>query len=156
MNQIKQIKGMKHIKQQIGSSLMMVMLIGIMVLNGCKNNDPQPETEHVKAQLIANTWKIQNVTVDDTDQSALFTGLTLSFTESSYATTNGGAVWPASGTWMFSDDTAKKIQRSDGLEITVVEVSATNLKLGLTRTSGTIGLGRIESVAGNHVFSFVK
>lgn len=69
---------------------------------------------------------------------------------------NGSVVWPASGTWTFTDNTAKKIKRNDNLEVTITEVSATVLKLSLAWTTGTLGTGRTTSIAGNHVFSFIK
>jgi hypothetical protein len=143
--------------KNITTTLFVVISVSSLVLfSGCKKDDPQPETDRVKGLLIANSWRIQTVSVDATDQTTLFTGLTLSFTNTNYNTTNGGVVWPASGTWSFSDNTGKKILRSDGQEITVTEVTATNLKLSLTRAKGTLAPGRVSSVAGNHVFTFIK
>lgn len=147
---------MNKINTIVTSSLIVWVLMGLVTLVGCKKDDPKPETERIKELLRTNTWRIQSVTVDGTDQSTLFTGLTLTFTDTNYSTTNGGVVWPASGSWSFVDNTAKKIIRSDGLEIRVEEVTGTSLKLGLTRTAGSLGTGRIESVAGNHTFSFIK
>lgn len=133
-----------------------LFITGLLFIAGCKKDDPQPETDRVKGLLIANNWRIQTVTVDGTDQTASFSGLTLSFTPTNYTTTNGGVVWPASGSWSFSDNTGKKILRSDGQEITVTEVSATVLKLSLTRAKGTLGPGRISSLSGKHDFNFIK
>jgi hypothetical protein len=86
----------------------------------------------------------------------LFTGMTLKFTATNYTTTNGGVVWPASGTWTFTDDIAKKIKRNDNLEITITEITDASLKLTLSWTAGTFGSGRVASVVGTHVFNFVK
>ena len=96
------------------------------------------------------------VTVDGTDKTSVYTGLTLSFTDTNYTTTNGGVVWPASGTWSFADATGKLITRSDGLSITVEEAIATSIKLKLTWEEGALGGGRAAAVAGVHVFSFGK
>jgi hypothetical protein len=142
--------------KNIANLFIAITVSSLLLLSGCKSDDPQPETDRVKVLLIANAWRIQTVTVDGTDQTALFTGLTLSFTNTNYSTTNGGVVWPASGTWNFTDDTAQKVLRNDGQEITVTEVTPTNLKLSLTRTTGTLSTGRVSSIAGNHVFSFIK
>lgn len=132
-------------------------IISALLVTSCKkSDDPQPETTRIKGLLKANAWRIQNVTVDATDQTELFTGLTLSFTDTNYTTTNGSVVWPASGTWNFTDGTAKKVLRSDDVEVTIVEVTDSSLKLSLTWDTGTIGSGRALSVGGNHVFSFVK
>jgi hypothetical protein len=133
-----------------------LLLIALIALQSCgKKSDPTPPTEQTKAILKANTWNMATVTVDGTDRTSVYTGLTLSFTDTDYTTTNGRAVWPASGTWVFADPTGKVITRNDGLQITVEEAVAGSLKLKLTWNKTTLG-GRAESVAGVHVFSFVK
>lgn len=133
-----------------------ILSCSVLITNCKKKDDPKPETARVEELLKSNTWKIQSVTVDGTDQTALFNNMTLTFTATAYTTTNGGLVWPASGTWAFADASAKSITRSDGLEIAINEASATSLKLSLTWAKGTFGPGRVSSIAGNHVFSFVK
>lgn len=145
-----------NIMRWVTNSIIIFALAGLFLLASCKKDDPKPETERVKELLKTNIWRIQNVTVDNTDQSALFTGLTLTFTDTNYSTTKGGVVWPGNGTWAFTDETAKKILRSDGVEIRVEEITASSLRLGLTRTSGTLGPGRVTSVSGNYLFSFIK
>lgn len=131
-------------------------LSGLLFMQGCKKDSAQPESERVKALLKSNTWKMQSVQVDNVDKTSVYAGFTLSFTDVNYSTTKGGGVWPASGTWTFVDDTGKKIKRNDNLEVTITEISNTSLKLSLSWAAGTLGPGRTESVAGNHVFSFVK
>lgn len=134
-------------------SLAVVILLS--VLSGCGDSSPSA-IEVTSNQLKANQWRISSVMVDATDQTALFTNMTLSFTATDYNTTNGKAVWPASGTWSFTDDTGKKIKRSDNVEVLITEITDTTLKLSLNWTTGTFGPGRVSSIAGNHVFSFVK
>jgi hypothetical protein len=133
-----------------------LVIVSLLFIAGCKKDDPQPETARVQELLKANTWLIQTVTVSEVDQTNLFTGLTLSFTNTNYATTNGGVVWPASGTWEFTDATAKTIERNDGLLITITEVTGTTLKLALTWPTTTLGGGRTSSIAGDHEFNFIK
>ena len=133
-----------------------MLLIGTISIQSCKKDDPIPATDQVKEILKANTWKMTGVTVDGTDKTSVYTGLTLSFTDTNYTTTNGGVVWPASGTWSFADATGKLITRSDGLSITVEEAIATSIKLKLTWEEGALGGGRAAAVAGVHVFSFGK
>lgn len=133
-----------------------LIMLNLFLLSSCKKDDPQPETARVRELLKANTWLIQTVTVDEVNKTNLFTGLTLSFTNTTYATTNGGLVWPASGTWQFADKTGKLVTRDDGLQITINEVSKTSLSLSLTWNNTTLGSGRISSLAGDHEFIFVK
>jgi hypothetical protein len=137
--------------------LVLLFITGVMLqFAGCKKADPKPsETEVVKEKLTSSTWTLQNVTVDGVDQTAVYQGLTINFTETTYTTTKGGLVWPASGTWSFTDDTATTIKRDDGIEVGV-EVTDTSLKLTLTWAKATFGTGRVASVKGLHVFTFRK
>jgi hypothetical protein len=136
--------------------LQLIVLAGFALLAGCKKDDPQPETERIQELLVSGTWQIETVLVNETEQTAAFSGLTLSFTPTSYSATNGGLVWPSSGTWTFVDATAKKILRDDDVEITLIGVTATSLRLSFVNPSTTIGSGRVASVAGEHEFQFIK
>jgi hypothetical protein len=136
--------------------LLGMCLSGLLFMQSCKKDSPQPETERVKALLKSNTWKMQSVQVDNVDKTSVYAGFTLSFTDVNYSTTNGGGLWPATGTWTFVDDTGKKIKRNDNLEITLVEVTETSLKLSFNWSKTTLGPGRTSSVAGNHTFNMVK
>ncbi len=129
----------------------------ILLWEGCGEATKQPNVAAITTtQLTSNVWKINSVMVDGTDQTNLFANMTLSFTTSNYATTKGGSVWPASGTWAFTDNAAKTIKRNDNIEIAITEISDTTLKLSLLWTQRTLGPGRAYSVAGKHVFSFIK
>ncbi len=152
------MKYASKVNQSLVYIFSLAVILSMLVLSSCGGGggSTPPATEVTTNQLKANTWRISTVTVDGVDQTTLFAGMTLSFTATNYTTTNGKAVWPASGTWSFTDNTAKKIKRSDNLEVTIAEVSSTTLKLSLNWATGSLGTGRVESVAGNHVFSFVK
>ena len=126
----------------------------IISVQGCK--DEVPETDRVKGILKASTWTMQTVVVDAVDQSTVYKGLTLNFTDTGYSSTNGGVVWPASGTWVFADASAKTITRNDNLAITITEVTDAKLILSLTWAKTTLAGGRVESVKGLNVFTFIK
>jgi hypothetical protein len=127
---------------------------GLLALAGCKNDEAPLETDRVKKMLTANTWTIQQVTVDGTDRTASFAELTLNFTSTHYATTHGGPVWPASDIWTFADNTGKVIVRGDDVEVTIQEISSTKLIVAFTWMSTTFGPGRLSSTSGEHVFTF--
>jgi hypothetical protein len=138
--------------------LYLLPLAFIVVLTGlmsCKDDDPSPQ-EKATNLLTSSTWKIKTVSVDATDRTSLYPGLTLTFTATGYTTTNGGVIWPADGTWSFKDQSATVITRSDGLEITIQELSETSLKLAFTWAKTTLGSGRVQSVSGQHVMTFSK
>jgi len=138
----------------IASSVL--LFFAVSVLSSCGGKDSPSASEVNQGILSSGTWKISNVTVDGVDQTSLFTGLTLQFTASSYTTTNGDPVWPATGTWSFTDDTATSVKRSDGVIVGISSISETGLVLTLDWTKTTLGTGRVKSVAGAHVFTFTK
>lgn len=132
------------------------IIVMLLLIQSCKEVDPTPKaTDQVSELLKANTWKMQSVLVDGVDKTSVYAGLTLSFTATNYTSTKGGAVWPATGTWSFADDTGKLINRNDGVLITVEEINATKLSLKLNWAKTILG-GRTTSVAGNHTFVFGK
>ncbi len=138
-----------------------VLPIMLLELSSCggKGGDPAPATpsaqDGVKTKLLASNWALQSVTVDGVDQTTLYKGLTLKFSASTYTSTNGMAVWPASGSWTFGSTDGTSITRDDGLPVTL-DVTETTLKLTLTWSKTTLGGGRLESIKGLHVFNMVK
>jgi hypothetical protein len=154
----------KYISSYVSVALY-TLLIAILLVQfaGCsKKSDPAPATptptaqeEVTKKMTAVTTWKMQSVTVDGADKTSVYKGLTISFTSTAFTTANGGAVWPASGTWTFTSADATSIKRDDGLPVNV-EVTDTTLKLTLTWTKTTLGGGKAYSVSGVNVFTMVK
>lgn len=133
-----------------------LFVCGLLFVQSCGKKDPSP-TEQASAILTSGFWKMKTVLVDGVDQTNIYKGLTITFTSSAYTTTNGGQVWPASGTWIFSDNTGKAIIRSDGLPISIPSSTDNNtliLKLSWAKT--TFGPGRASSLKGENVFTFGK
>ena len=146
---------MKTIRNIFVLMLVVAIIEGLFTqLSSCKKKDPTPTEDIVTKRLIANNWIMQSVTVDGADKTSVYPGLTIKFTESSFTTTHGGVVWPASGIWEYTSTDHTVIKRNDGLPVTV-EVTDTTLKLSLIWATTTLG-GRIASVQGQHVFNFVK
>ncbi len=133
--------------------LPLALIVMLSALISCKDDEPTPQ-EKATSLLTSSTWKIKTVSVDATDRTSVYPGLTLTFTATGYTTTNGGVIWPATGTWLFKDQTATTITRSDGLEITIQELTETSLKLAFSWTKTTLGSGRVQSVSGLHVLTF--
>lgn len=133
------------------------LICGLLFIQSCgsKGSDPSP-ADQMKAILIAGAWNLQTVSVDGVDKTSVYTGLTIKFTDGNFTTTNGRAVWPASGTWQFADDTGKNITRGDGLSIAIEEATSTKLVLKFNWNQNTLGSGRISSVKGQNIFTFGK
>jgi hypothetical protein len=137
--------------------LPIVLILFVASTFSCKQPlPPEPTPEELATALITaagTTWKIHSVTVDGVDKSSLFAGMTLKFTSSSFATTNGDPLWPASGTWDFTSTQATTIKRNDNVEVQV-QATSTSLKLGLTWNKTTFEPGRTQSISGQYLFTF--
>jgi hypothetical protein len=133
-------------------------------LSSCKGKDTEPSVgDKAVLNLVASPWKVVSVSVGGADRTSLFTGFTITFSKASantggYTSLKGGVVWPASGQWTIADMTTAttSFQRSDGVEVTLTEVTATSLKMSLAWGKNTFGPGRTGSVSGQHVFTMGK
>ena len=141
------------------------LIAGVLAfqLQSCgSKGDPTPKetdaqkNEKILTSSVTSGWSVQSVMVDGVDDTSIYSKLKLSFTEGSFTATNGDPIWPASGTWKFTDDSGQTIQRGDGLIIGVDEITSTTLTLSLTWTETTLGPGRVKSTSGKHVFKLGK
>jgi hypothetical protein len=132
------------------------------MLSSCGGGGGEPEPslqEKAKQNLTASPWKVISVTVDGVDKTSLFTGFTITFTSApsfNYTTTNGGAVWPSSGGWSFSDSDGKALNFSGVLPIQLTTLTETSLVMSFAWNKNTFGSGRSGSIKGNHVFTMGK
>lgn len=156
------------------SGIVLVSMLFLISCGGDGGADPNPTPEptageKVLVNLVASAWKVKSVTVDGTDRSSLFPGLTISFSSSastngkptafsgSFTSTNGGQVWPASGNWTITDPTTGALlSRGDGVAIQLTEATEASLKMTLTWNRNTFGPGRTKSVKGQHIFTMGK
>jgi hypothetical protein len=145
-----------HISRLIIIMLVTTTIATLLALAGCGKDEKGPETDRVRKLLTASNWKVQSVSIDGTDRTSSFTGLTVKFTDTQFTTTQGGLEWPASGIWTFVDDGGKVIVRGDGIEITIQEISDIKLVMNFNWSETTLGPGRLSSTSGGHVFTFVK
>ena len=111
-----------------------------------------------QANLLNGNWKVKDsnsVTKDGTIVD-VFTTMTLNISggskdggnfSASHNEDSGTEVWPNSGSWTFQNGDKNKLQRNDGV---VMSISVTETTL---RTSFTVS-GGIKD--GNWVFDFVK
>ena len=144
--------------------LLLVFLISFISIS-CGDDDggstPTPTpTDPLDAQaaLLNGNWKVKDsnsVTKDGTIVD-VFTTMTLNMSggskdggnfSTSHNEDSGTEVWPNSGTWTFQNGDKNKLQRNDGV---VMSISVTETTL---RTSFTVS-GGIKD--GNWVFDFIK
>jgi hypothetical protein len=154
---------MKTIKS-ILVALCCIVALSLLLLSCSKSssNTPTPVTPQTQTTelLIGGSstsstpvpWKLQSSSVDGVDKTALYNGFAITFTSSGFTTTNGGAIWPASGKWSFQGTGTTTIVRNDGVSVQI-QVSSTSLVMTVAWTSTTLGSGRTESTSGNNVFT---
>ena len=144
-------------KNNIATRIFFLSIALLICFSSCDNDDTQLEADRVSQLLTTGgTWNMQSVTVSSTDQTALYSGLQISFTEAAYTSVNGGTIWPASGTWEFTNETATVIKRNDGVMIALNEVTEKKLVMSFTWDKTTLGSGRVNSISGQHVFTFTR
>ena len=133
----------------------LLVLSNFLFLASCDKPKVVPESERVTSLMKSSSWNIQSVTVDAVSNTS-FKNMTLVFTGTAYNTTNGGVVWPSSGTWAFTNETAKVIKRDDGVEVNIDAISETSMTLSIAWSKTTLGNGRGNSVKGKHIFTLKK
>lgn len=154
------------LKTSILKTILFLTIAISCVLSGC-GGDPEPtpltESEKVTKLLTANgeTWApaaSSGITIDGVDVTEdLFPGFTITFLDNTLTTTGTTPVWLRQDTWRFKDETAKVIIRGqDNKEVTITEISATQLKLTLVWTETTTEGGRKLSLKGIHEFILNK
>lgn len=135
---------------------LLLSLLATSLLLACGGDDPELETDRIKRLLKDSEWTLQQALVNGVDETDLYGGLSITFTETAYTTTQGGALWPASGTWEFADATGKVIERNDGLLITIDSATPEEVTISFNWTDTTFGEGRLSSIAGEHVLKLVN
>jgi len=135
------------------AAAVVLMIFGLFNLPGCKDDDSiDPKTQTIND--LTATWQLVSVTNDNNDVSAQFSGFTLTIAGLNYQTQNGGNPWPGSGTYELSDVDLKTLLRSDGIAITIDQLTATNLTLSFTFNEVTGG--RANGVTGGFTFLMTK
>lgn len=133
-------------------------LSATLTVTSCKDDDPSA-TETNLNRLTVHHWNLIKVTVDGVDKTSLFSGLTLQWNkDNTFVATNGGVMWPSTGTWSFTDDSAQtlfvSLSNNADAEVTIETLNDTNLIISLHWDETTLGQGRVKSVKGDHFFEF--
>jgi hypothetical protein len=134
-----------------------IILYTTVTVTSCKDDDPSATETNLK-RLTAHHWQLTKVTVDGIDKTSLFIGFTLQWNkDNSFAVIDGGAMWPPTGTWSFTDGTAQtlfvSLSNSADAEVTIETLNDTNLIISHWDET-TLGQGRVRSVEGDYLFEF--
>ena len=132
-----------------------IALFALMFLfTRCGEGDASTTDASTLKLLTSTGWKIESVMIDNTDQTSLFPDLVLNFAPDEYTVENGKLVWPSAGVWVFDENDESVICRDDEVNITIEEITENKLVLSLDWPE--ITFGKINSISGQYVFTFVK
>jgi hypothetical protein len=135
------------------------MLVFLLPLQGCHDsNDPTPEEKYLTR--LSTSWIIDDVTVDDREVTGAFAGMELTVNTKKKFTVKNPVppIWPADGSFTLlpvSGSSAYSLVRADGIDVTVIDLTETNLTLQLQYVAPDTG-GRVKSISGIYEFHFVK
>jgi len=143
-------------------SSFLILLCFIFFVN-CGGSDPTAEEKVTKLLTSGNgTWEpsaaANSITVDGIDvKEDLFPGFTIRFTSDKIFTTGTSPVWLREDTWHFKEGSKATIiiRGMDDKEISINEISSTQLKLSLEWDQTTYG-GRKASLPGLYEFILDK
>lgn len=137
--------------------ILLFLILCSALLTCCKKEEPLTAKEE-RQQLItsAKEWTLQSLTIDGADKTSLYAGLTLHFTDTGFTAQNGLPIWPVSSSWSFTDETGTTITRDGDVQLSIIEITETKLVIRLQWQNSTFAPGRVRSLKGEHIFTFVK
>lgn len=133
-----------------------ILAITLTGLSSCDDTPPKTQQELVTEQLTAGPWRLETVTIEGDDGAQLFKDFGLTFTAEGYTSTGTTPVWKRSGTWKFLNEEATRINRDNELDVNIVSIDGTTLKLSLTWNQETFEGGRSKSLRGKHEFTLKR
>jgi hypothetical protein len=136
----------------------MLVWLSAWLLFQCRGDQPlSGKALHQQLLVTGNgEWFLENLTVDGDDQTGMVAALMITFTDTHFTAVNGLPVWPAQGSWAFSDESGTIILRDDQVAITLIEINEEKLRLELQWDTQTYSGNRKNSLKGRHVFTFKK
>jgi hypothetical protein len=145
-------------------TLLMAAVLSVGLMTACKKDNHSPTPVQKATQILTandGTWTppaTGGVTIEGIDVTQdLFSGFSITFAEGSFTTTGTSPVWLRQDTWRFKDETATVILRGqDDKEITLTEITATQVKLTIEWDQTTTEGGRSKSLKGKHEFTLNK
>lgn len=138
-------------------ALYMCLLLGVVTAGSCRSDDPAGPTAQEEAfEKLSGTWSLGStgsITIDGQDASQNYPGFGLSFTNGTYATTNAGDLFRASGTWQWADGaTTNLINVDDGKQVSIQALTQNTFTFSFSHSSGGASAGS----SGNYTITVVK
>jgi hypothetical protein len=132
-----------------------------LIFSNCNNDGGSSVKETRTALLVdkAGGWTAATVVVPTetaTESSDWEGAFKVSFTATTMSTsghpTGATAVWPSGG-WSFTNDEATVIRRADGVDMTVLELTETTLRVQFVVPDNVQIGGRVQALGGSYTFT---
>ena len=141
---------------KLSKKYIMTIALAFIVLNSsCSSDDSGPTAQAIAFEKLAGQWTFGatgSITLDGQDVSLNYPNFSLSFTDGTYQTTNGGELFKANGTWAWANEDAGSLTLDTGEEVTINNLTETNFRFSFTHDDGGIAAG----TAGNYVVTVNK
>lgn len=127
----------------------------ILFMVACGDDEPgEPEEtpQEIAEALFTGNWSLGTITLDGTDVSNEYQGFTLTVSIGTYATTNAGELFPATGTWDWVGDSDAQITTGTGKQITLNTLTSTSLQFSFNKTDGNA----VDGIPGDYVITLSK
>jgi hypothetical protein len=134
----------------------LLWMVGLaLVIASCDGGEASPTEEQIALQRLSKNWALVSAEVDDKEVTEWFPNLQVSYAEGkTYSVQNAvPPIWATSGTFVLQKaGSGYVIKRSDGVDMTVVTLTETNvvIQFGYTALPGA----RAKSISGSYSFSF--
>lgn len=134
-----------------GSILLSLAVLSLaIVFASCGGDDgPSQTPQEIAQELLETTWTMTAITLDGSDVSDSYTGLTITIGDGTFTTTNAGDLFPATGTWDWIGETNNMIRTGRGKEITLNTLNETSTILSFLKTTGNQAAG----ISGSYVIT---
>jgi len=106
-----------------------LFLVVLMMVSACPSDDTT--ASDLAFENLSGNWTLGttgSIEQDGEDVSLNFPGFTLSFADGTYATTSGGNLFRASGTWEWANEDGTTIILDTNEEVTILELTASLLR----------------------------
>lgn len=138
--------------------LSVLALTATLTITSCKDDDPVVTEENLN-KLAAHRWSLTRATVNGVDKTALYSNLILQWNNNkTFSSTNGGVIWPSTGSFSFTDDAEKILLLSLNIngdtEVSIQTLTDTQLVISFHWNQTTTSNGRSKSIEGDHIFEF--
>lgn len=132
--------------------LFLTFTAGIILIGCDKDKEVEKSVQEKFTEEITGTWSASSVVVDNVNLTD-FNSFSLTLGDGTYSTENANGVWPATGTWSYTDTGITSITRDDNIVMTINLVDDNTLTISFIYSSSG---GRTNGINDNYTFNLTR